>query len=399
VSKNEQPWLIVISAGRWQITGIRTAMAAGIRVLALDGDKSAEGLSFATKKIVVNIKDPQAVLAAAKSSGIQPNGVISFASEVGMSAAALIREYYDLVGPNIEVTIALLNKTKQREIWQKTCIPGPEWHKFNTATQARVYIKELGYPCIVKPSDSAGSRGVTKLDSEEGLDEAVEKALDNSQTRTALVESFMLGTEYTVETFGDGKKNHVLAVTEKVKVSSTMGTVARELATPESSIKADVVAKIAVKALNELGYISGPGHTEVILSDQGKAGLVEAAGRGGGFMVFERLVEKASGFDIVLASALQAVQWAIPEVTNKNRSVVLRFFPSIKGVVTGIDGFDEAKQISNVEAEPLVIVNQHVGDVMGDGDRLGYILSEGNTPSEAKAAADHAESLIKFTVG
>ena len=77
---------------------------------------------------------------------------------------------------------------------------------------------------------------------------------------------------------------------------------------------------------------------------------------------------------------------------------MLRFFPSRKGIVTEIEGFDEANQILGVEAEPFVSVGQHIDDVMGDGDRLGYILSEGSTTGEAKAAADNAESLIQIKV-
>ena len=398
MSESKPPWLVAISAGRWQKSGIRSAVAAGINVLALDNDESAEGFTIATKSIVVDIKDPEAVLAAVKSVGIVPQGVVSFASEAGMQAAALVREYFDLDGLKTETTIALSSKVRQREIWHKSGIDGPQWRKFNTASQARPFIEEIGYPCIVKPSDSAGSRGVTKLDSDEGLDDAVKSALHHSYSETAIVESFMQGTEYTVETFGDGNKIYVLAVTEKVKVSSAITTVARELKTPESPLKADIVAEIAVKALYALDYLSGPGHIEVIMNSQGQVGLVEAAGRGGGFMVFERLVQKASGFDIVSATALQAIGWSIPKIINEGRSVVLRFFPSSKGIVTKIEGFEDANQILGVEAGPFVKVGQHLDAVKGDGDRLGYILSEGSTTGEAVAAADNAESLINIEI-
>lgn len=398
MGKKEHPWLVAVSAGRWQTSGIRSAVAAGIRVLALDGDEAAPGFAFATESVVVDIKDPQAVLAAVESAGIVPNGAVSFASEVGMLSAALLREHYGLAGPNIETTIALSNKVRQREIWQDSGIDGPQWRQFDTVSDAERNIKELGFPCIVKPSDSAGSRGVTKLDSKEGIHEAARSALYHSNTETALVESFMPGTEYTIETFGDGKTIHVLAVTEKVKVSSAIATVARELKTPRQRFKTDIVAGLAVKALSALDYMSGPGHVEVIMNDQGRAGLVEAAGRGGGFMVFERLVEKASGFDVVSATALQTVGWKTPHIINEGRSVLLRFFPSRKGTVTEIKGFENANQILGVEAGSFVSLGQHINEVKGDGDRLGYILSEGPNVQGAEAAADMAESLIGFTI-
>ncbi len=398
MGEKSHPWLIAVSAGRWQKSGIRSAVAAGIRVLALDSDKEAAGFAFATKSVVVDIKDPQAVLAAVESVGIIPNGVVSFASEAGMTSSAVLRERYGLAGPNRETTIALSNKVRQREIWQESGIDGPRWRQFDTVAEGERNIKELGFPCIVKPSDSAGSRGVTKLDSREGLNEAAEIALYHSNTETALVESFMPGIEYTIETFGDGKTIHVLAVTEKVKVSSEIATVARELKTPRQRFKADIVSDAAVKALSALDYMSGPGHVEVILNDQGQAGLVEAAGRGGGFMVFERLVEKASGFDVVSATALQAIGWNTPKIVNKRRSVLLRFFPSRKGIVTEIKGFEDADKILGVEAESFVNLGQHIEEVKGDGDRLGYILSEGPNVQVAEEAADLAESLIRIRI-
>ncbi len=232
MNQDEQPWLVAVSAGRWQKKGIQAAIDAGIRVFALDGDDSAEGFASATKYTVVDICDPQAVLEAVKASDVHPDGVISFASEVGMPAAALLREHYDLTGPNIDVTNALLNKIKQREKWQKAGVPGPRWKAFTSFEDALVHVAEIGYPCVVKPSDSAGSRGVTKLDSQENLAIAVRDALEASHSNQGIIESFMNGIEYTIETFGDGLNIHVLAVTEKVKIPGKE-MVAQQLATPE----------------------------------------------------------------------------------------------------------------------------------------------------------------------
>lgn len=398
MNKTDNLWLVSISAGRWQLSGIRAALTLGIHVFALDGDSSAPGLSIATKSAVVDIKDPQAVLSVLKTSGIVPDGVVSFVSEIGMHAAAVVREYYDLSGSNRILTQALTNKVKQREIWDKADVPGPKWGAFTSVSEAEQLADNIGWPCIVKPSDSAGSRGVTKVEIHKDLKGAAQKALDASPSKIALLEAFMQGTEYAIETFGDGQINHVLAVTEKSKVPGTKGTVAQELSTPNIDRNEQIVAKLAVEALNAIGYMTGPGHTEVILSEIGKAGLVEAAGRGGGFMVFERLIEKASGYDVVTATVLQAVGLSPLEIVQHKRAVNLRFFPSRPGIVEKINGFSDANKIPGVEAGAFVEIGQRVGNVQGDGDRLGYILSEEATPAKAKAAADSAESLINIKV-
>ena len=98
--------------------GIQKALSIGIRVLALDGDTDAVVLSISTRSVVVDITDVQAVLAAISSTGIIPSGVISLVSEVGMPAAAAVRDQYSLPGPDVNLTKLLTNKVEQRTVWK-----------------------------------------------------------------------------------------------------------------------------------------------------------------------------------------------------------------------------------------------------------------------------------------
>lgn len=398
MSKGGERWLVALSAGRWQMFGIQRAQQAGLRVLAMDGDPAAAGLAIADKRVVVDIRNPAAVIEAVEGSEVRPAGVISIVSEMGMMSAAAIRERYELPGPGRALTAALTNKVRQREIWAAAGVPGPRWCVTRSVTEAKDALGSIRYPAIVKPADSAGSRGVTKLCAPDQLESAFDKAHIASATRTVLVESFMSGTEYTVETFGDGRVVHVLAVTEKVKVPGTSGTVAMELSTPQSAQRASDVATAAVRALEALGYLDGVGHTEVIYQDNLGPGLVEAAGRGGGFMVFDAMVQKASGYDIAKACALQAVGMPPPPIELTPRAVTLRFFPSRPGIVTLISGFEEANAIESVSAGSFVKVGDKVGCAETDGDRLGYILTDAPTPQAARALADRTESLIHISV-
>ena len=65
------------------------------------------------------------------------------------------------------------------------------------------YSEELNsifdFPVIVKPTDRSGSRGITKLQTCEGLEEAIEKAKKESFEKKALIEEFAEGQEYSVE--------------------------------------------------------------------------------------------------------------------------------------------------------------------------------------------------------
>jgi len=398
--KEDEQWLVAVTAGRWQRHGIKEARSAGLKILAIDTDPDAEGFLDADEALAIDFSDHVKVIQELKNFNRNICGAVSFCSEAGMMLAANIREAFNLPGPRAELCHRLIDKAVQRAVWQERGLPCPEWKVFKDKNQALKGLLDFDFPVIIKPTDSSGSRGVTKIESlAEDLNGAVEKAFEFSRSGEVIIEKFMDGTEFTVETFGVHGTIYVLAITEKKKVEGTKGTVASELATAESNNHVlSNISSTVVKAFEALGYIEGPGHAEVILGSDGTVGLVEVAGRGGGFMVFDRFVPIVSGTNIARLTALQAVGRPVDKPTTLNKAAVLRFFPSRSGIVRRISGFEEADQIVGVEAGPFVKVGDHVNRASADGDRLGYILSQASAVPQALELADQAERLISFDI-
>ncbi|MBL4636921.1 MAG: ATP-grasp domain-containing protein [Kofleriaceae bacterium] len=392
------PWLVVVGAGRWQVHGIRCARAAGLRVLALDGAADAPGLAIADQAAVVDIRNSEEVIAVICKAGITPSGAIAFCSEVAMDSVAAVREAFDLSGPKSELTLRLRDKESQRARWTESGSPVPSWQAVSTEKEALSALNEVGLPLIVKPVDSAGSRGVTRVDTRSELIPAFQAALTASKRGRVIIESYIAGIEYTIESFSCNGKTSVLLVTSKRKVEGTRGTVASEL----TSVAADSelfskLASVTSKALSDLGYTDGPGHTEIIVSSEGEAVLVESAGRGGGFSLFDEMIPLTSGFDIATASALQSagLAFAAP-ASNLMKASILRFIPSQVGTVVGIHGFAQVSLGFDVHAEPLVELGQVCESAHSDGDRMAYILATADTMDEAERLANRAESSIHF---
>jgi biotin carboxylase len=394
--------LISIGAGRWQSHGISCAIKSGLDVLALDGDPNALGFDIANKSAVVDISNSDLVLDTLKKMNIQPNGAVSFAAEVGMHTAARIREHYNLSGIYSEVTNKLTNKALQRQCWEEHGLPNPAWICCKNAEEIKNAKAEINFPVIVKPVDSAGSRGVTIVDSQEKLMSAAESAFEYSRLKSILIESILPGSEYTVETFSCNNQVNVLAVTIKRKVAGTNGTVADQLMTPELDIFLEQrIRALACGALDSLGLSEGPGHVEIMVTDDGKLGLIEAAGRGGGFMVFDRFVSLSSGYDLPSATAIQAVGIAPPMIPSTKKTgnvVLLRFIPSKMGTIKNINGFDDVNKVEGIEAGSFVKVGDHVQQAATDGDRLGYILTYAKDHKTAVDLADTAENLIEVEI-
>lgn len=391
-------WLVAVTAGKWQRHGIREARSAGFKVLAIDSDPEAEGFLEADKSLIIGFSDHAKVIEAVRSLGLNIKGVVSFCSEAGMEISANIREAFDLPGPRTELCHRLMDKSLQRKVWTDKGIPGPKWAEFQTVDAALKAIPVFGFPLIVKPADSSGSRGVAKLESmNDEIQDAVENAFLSSKNSNVLLEACMEGVEFTVETFSSSGNVEVLAVTEKKKIEATRGTVAKELASPDRS--KEVVSRIAntVKdALLALGYTDGPGHAEVMLMGDGSVGLIEVAGRGGGFMVFDHFIPSVSGINVARLTALQAVGLPVGDIVKKEAAAVLRFFPARAGRLKKIFGLENANSINGVEAGSFVKEGEIFKMATTDGDRLGYILSCAHSPQEAQRLADEAESLIRF---
>ncbi len=392
-------WLVCVGAGRWQLSGIDAAKKAGLKVLALDGAVDAPGFALADRHVVVDIRDPGAVLQSIRDQDIVPSGAVSFVTDAGMASAACIREQFNLLGPGHQLALRLTNKCHQREVWTNAGLPCPRWFCASTRQEAEAAVKEIGGKAILKPADSAGSRGVHVFDAGDDWQRKFEDALALSPSRSCIFEAFVVGTEFTVETFAHKGSSWVLAISEKKKVPGTHDTVARELAT--SSLDAhslDQIGRLAVEALRALGHTDGPGHTEILRDAGGSLWLVEAAGRGGGFMVAEGIVPRASGFDLSKACALQAVGLEPDIPSDVRKAFVLRFLPSKKGTVTRVEGFDQANSLSNVECQPLVKVGDRVKDAHTDGGRLAYIFSWADDRAHAFANADLAEQCLEIAI-
>jgi biotin carboxylase len=397
----EEKWLIAVTAGRWQKHGIREAKAAGIKVLAIDTDPAAEGFAEADKSLCIDFTDHDKVISELKAMNIAFSGAVSFCSEVGMMLAAKIREAFGLPGPKPDLCERLLDKAVQRSVWTKAGVPGPaSWKVFHSVAEGLSEINQIKIPFILKPIDSSGSRGVAKIESTtDDITDAINRAFHFSRSNQVIAESYMDGTEFTVEVFVVNGEVNVLAITEKKKVEGTRGTVAKELATPDRP-KAilDKIKQAVIGAFRSLDYTEGPGHAEIILLKDNSVGLVEVAGRGGGFMVFDKLVPSASGVNIARLTAMQSVGLPVGQMDIKETAVVLRFFPSKPGVLESISGFDEANLIKGVESAPFVEVGDKFDRATADGDRLGYILTKAATPAEAQRLADEAESKVFFDI-
>ena len=78
--KQDEQWLIAVTAGHWQMHGIREAKLAGLKVIAIDADPAAEGFSISDLSILGSLDDFDIIIKKLKKLSLNFCGAVSFCS-------------------------------------------------------------------------------------------------------------------------------------------------------------------------------------------------------------------------------------------------------------------------------------------------------------------------------
>lgn len=154
----------------------------------------------------VSIIDKEAVLNLAKE--LEVDGIMSFACDPGVETAAYVAEKLGLPTHPYKSVEILQNKAKFRQFLADNGFNVPKANGYTDYKQALEEAGTFRWPVIVKPTDSAGSKGVTKVEKLEDLEAAATYAIGFSKTKSFIMEEFIekLGCSSDTDSFSiDGK--------------------------------------------------------------------------------------------------------------------------------------------------------------------------------------------------
>ena len=137
----------------------------------------------------VSIVDKEAVLELARSLNV--DGIMSYATDPGVIVAAYVAEQLGLPGNPYESVRILQNKDLFRNFLKENGFNVPIAMSFSTLEETMEHIDDFHWPVIVKPVDSAGSKGVTRVDELSNLPEAIQHAKEYSIIGRFIVEEFI----------------------------------------------------------------------------------------------------------------------------------------------------------------------------------------------------------------
>lgn len=401
-SSSERRRLLVLGAGAGQIGLLEAAHARGLHVIAVDRNPRAPGFAFADRRAIVSVEDEAAIdrLAAAE----QVHGVIAPGIDFPVAVAARVAARRNLPHP-LEPAVAQLatSKLRQRERLAEAGVPHAPYRACASEDEARAAVAAFGLPCVVKPPDRQGQRGLSVVVDDDAIATAFTVALAAARGSVVLVERLVEGRELTVNAFSAGGRFHPLTVTDRVVAERPAFGVALAHVWP-SELPLEVVAaavELARAAADALGISDGPTYTQVLAGVDGPLVGELAARLGGGHDA--ELCEAATGVDLnglAIAAALGdelAGDISSHGVGGVVGGACVRFLVAPEGTLEAVEGVDDA------DAEDGVVwtrVYREAGDVLESlrhgSDRVGAVLAVGGSRAQAVRRSERAAGRVRF---
>lgn len=188
--KEKQKKLMLLGGLRYLLPVIEEAHKLGIHVITVDYIPDNIAHKYSDEYHNVSIIDKEAVLQLAQV--LEIDGIMSFAVDPGVVTAAYVAEKLGLPssGPYESVKI-LQNKDLFRNFLSKNSFNVPLARGYKKYEEALADIENFTFPIIIKPTDSAGSKGVTRVDCLSEMKTAFEYALSNSLSGKVIIEEFI----------------------------------------------------------------------------------------------------------------------------------------------------------------------------------------------------------------
>lgn len=389
--------LMIVGASVLQLPAILKAKEMGLYVGVADYNPQAIGIQYADEFFNASTMDEHAVLSAAIK--FKPDGIMTLATDMPMRGVAKVSEKLGLHSISYDTAVKATDKFEMIQAFKAHDVASPWFFTVDSLDELKNLEGQLSYPCIMKPTDNAGSHGVVLAHGFEDLLQSYEYSRASARHGRVIIEEYLKGDEVSVEVMVvDGQVN-VLQITDKLTTGAPhfveMGhsQPSRHHFETQQAIK-----ELAIQACKAVGIDQGPAHVEMMVTKRGPV-MIELGARMGGDNITTSLVPLSTGIDMVKAT-IDVAMGNQPDIKPcLHCGSAIRYIAAPEGVIKSIDGIDEAKMVQGVRN---VIMTKVVGEpstaIQCSNDRIGSVITQAETAEKAVRVCEEAVAKIKILV-
>ena len=295
---------------RYLLPVIEAAHRHDIHVITVDYMPDNIAHRYSDEYHNVSIIDKEAVLTLAQK--LEIDGIMSFAVDPGVVAAAYVAEKMSLPFQcSYEAACILQDKSRFRQFLADNGFNVPNARGYSEADDALKDIDYFNWPVIVKPVDSAGSKGVTRIDDPAALPAAITHALDCSPSRHFIIEDFLEKAGYSSDTDSFSIDGNLVFCTfnnqyfdEEAENEYTPAAYSWP-STMQQAVQDELRSELQ-RLMTLLDMRTGLYNIETRLCTNGMAYIMEVSPRAGGNRLAEML-KYVTGEDIIERATLAAI--------------------------------------------------------------------------------------------
>lgn len=383
--------VLVFGVGELQLSIINRANRKGLFTVGIDPCEDAYAKDACQAFEVVGGQDFEATLSVAKKYDV--SAVVTAATDKTLVMMARVAKELNLPFYSVETAQWSTDKYQMKQRFIEGGVPCAQGRLIHNAAEA----KDLFFPVICKPRDNSGSRGVKLCRDVNELQECIDEALDNSKLDTVLVEEFIEGREFSIESLHYEGKSDVIQFTEKRTTEFPYNVELghkqpANLTDDERQQIRNIISKIAAC----MNFENCPSHTELKVNDRGVF-VIETSPRLGGDYITSMLTPLSTGINLEDQLLHIALGEKVDTVTGRvDKASAVCFFSLPEGEVTAINPrINEIASWPNIHSFELKL---HVGDkvnqITSSLNRYGQFIVTGNSRAEIDELVERYEKEI-----
>lgn len=324
--------ILIFGVGELQRSIIRRANAMGLFTVGIDPCEDASSRDECCAFEVVGGQDYEGTLAIAKKYDV--SAIVTAATDKPLVMMARIAEEMGLKFFSEETAIWSTDKFKMKQRFLEGGISCARGKIIKSVDE----VLDFNFPLILKPRDNSGSRGVILCRDIKELSTAISETFQYTHMDSVLVEEYIEGCEYSIESLHYDGKSHVVQFTEKHTTPFPYNVELEHIQPADLSeeLKKEIFS-IVEKIGKTFKFENCPSHTELKINGRGIY-VIETSPRLGGDYITSDLTPLSTGINIEdqLLNIAVGNPVDITSIRNEKASAV-HFFSFPEGVITHID--------------------------------------------------------------
>lgn len=395
--------VLLLGGSHFQVPSVKMAKKLGYYTITCDYLPNNPGHKFADEYHNVSTTDKEAVLKLAQDLKI--DGIVCYASDPAAPTAAYVAEKMGLAGQPYRSVEILANKDLFRKFLTENGFNVPRARGFVDVDAALKDWDNFKKPVMVKPVDSSGSKGVSKVEKIEELPKAIEYALSFSRNKRFIIEEYI--EKYGYQIAGDGfSVNGKLAfrcfANEHFNISSGNPFVPIGESWPYNMPKRvhDKLHAEIQRVLDLLQMRTGAYNFDARIDEKENVYLMEIGPRNGGNLIAQ-VTQYATGVDMVEYT----IKAAMGEDCSDLKMVEPKGFWSCymvhskkAGILKGVEFSEDFKKNNIVEFEMIAQNGEQITAFNGSNGTLGTMILKYASMEEMLYKMDHMDEFVKVIV-